>query len=370
MNTKANEISVGWTEIALHILAWIMYGFLINLTHRLIVPVVTITDTVSSIVPYMLSFYVSLGGFYLLKAQRLTLGVLVFVLAFIVLAFLAYAYIYWLMPALGIVLYTSADLNLFVSQAIWGFIYMFGAAAIYYLIPRLLKREREIIVMEKEALQKELEIATLTEKELKATQEKLTFENAFLRAQINPHFLHNTLNALSSEIFIYSPELSSTINTLAEIMEYAMNSTTLENDKVPVALELKHLERLLEIHNYRQEKENQPTTITMDGEPGMQLIPPMTLVTIVENALKYGDFTHSSSPLTLKFVCRDQFFRFICKNKKRKLQPGETSAASHGIGLVNVKRRLHEAFCGNCKMDIQDMGDTFTVVITVEGFSY
>ncbi len=369
MKAKTNKAVATWEIFILHLTAWIMYGFLLNLTHRLVTPVVTLTDTVSAMVPYIVAFYVSLSGFYLLKAQQVRVGILVFVLAFLVLAVLTYAYMYGLMPAVGVVLFTHSDLNNFISQAIWGFIYMFGAAAIYYVFPRLLKREREIGIMEKEALKKELLIASLKEKELQATQEKLMFENAFIRAQINPHFLHNTLNALSSEVFTYSEKLSATINTLAEIMEYAMKSTSAHNDKVPVALELTHLERLLEMYNFRYQPDTPAMVIVKDGEPGMQLIPPMAWVTIAENAMKHGDYGEKGF-LNLKCVFRDQFVRFLCSNKKRGYPRVAAAKASHGIGLVNLRKRLTDAFQNNYTLTINETEEWYTVTLTIQQDNY
>lgn len=301
--------------VAIHLIAWIMYAGLLNLTHRLVAPVVTISGTIASTIPFMLAFYVSLVCFYWLRAKSWLLGILVFLLAFAILLAMAYLYYYWLTPKSGIILYSSKDLGLFFSQAIWGFIYMFGAAAINYIIPLLIKRERQLRVAENESLQKKLEIAELREEELKNQKEKLRVENAFIRSQINPHFLHNTLSAFSTDAELYSKTLSNNIKDLAVILEYAMKSADFENDKVPVGKELKLLERFINIHRLRY-PDNFSVNLNIQGKPGLHRMPPMTLLTLVENVFKYGKLNDPKDPVTIDVIFRPTAFEFSCSNAK------------------------------------------------------
>ncbi len=371
MNALAVKQNNKRLVMGLHLAAWIMYGGLMNFTHRLVATGVTITDTISSVLPYAVAFYVSYACLRLLKAKKFSVGVLVFFIVFVVLALLAYVYFYWLMPGAGVVLYTSDDMGQFMSQAIWGFIYMFGAAAIYYIVPLLLQRDRELLQKERELrqaenekLQQQLEIASLREKELKAQKEKLLFENAFIRAQINPHFLHNTLNALVSDAYAFSEPLANNIRDLAAIMEYAMSSTNFDNDKVPVSKELKMLNCMLGIHRLRFPVKD-TVKLHIDGKPGMQMVPPMTLLTLVENALKYGELKNPATPVSIQVVLRAGFIKFTCYNAKRKAAGRQTEHKSNQIGLNNIRYRLDEAFKNRYTLTIQDTEDDYTVELLI-----
>ncbi|MBN8786477.1 MAG: histidine kinase [Terrimonas sp.] len=350
--------------VAIHVIAWILYGGLLNLTHRLVAPVVTISGTIASTIPYMIAFYVSLICFYWLRAKNWLLGVLVFLLAFAILLVIAYLYYYWLTPKGGIILYSSKDLGLFFSQAIWGFIYMFGAAAINYIIPLLIKRERQLQVAEKESLQKKLEIAELREEELKNQKEKLRVENAFIRAQINPHFLHNTLAAFSADAELYSKSLSNNIKDLAIILEYAMKSADFENDKVPVAKELKLLERLINIHRLRY-PDNFSVKLTVQGRPGLHRMPPMTLLTLVENVFKYGKLNDPDDPVIIDVIFHPASFEFSCSNAKVAVRNKDSLYTSNQIGIKNIKFRLESAFNDGYSLKIKDSETHYQVTLTI-----
>ncbi|HTN05124.1 sensor histidine kinase [Agriterribacter sp.] len=354
--------------IGLHLAGWFMYGALMNLTHRLSTPTVTITDTVSALIPYILTFYVSLACFHLLKAKRFVVGVAVFVVVFITMSGIGYFYVYWFLPRNGIVLFLDSDFGLFLSQAIWGFFYMFFSAALYYIIPLLLKNERKLRITENEKMQQELENVLLKQQELKAQQEKLQYENAFVRSQINPHFLLNTLNVLFSQALPHSEMLAANIRKLSEMMRYSLDSIQFESDKVPVQRELDNLKTLIEINEMRF-----PSAKVIDyrieGEAGSQMVPPLSLTTIVENAFKYGDLKDPGNPLQIKVVFHPEQFYFYCRNKKRK-QKNNIEISSYKIGLSNLRRRLDVSFKGRYLTKVEDEEDFYTFELTINAIHY
>lgn len=349
----------------LHLAGWLMYGGLMNLTHRLVTPTVTITDTISSLIPYVLTFYVSLACFHLLKAKRFVVGVAVFVLVFVVMSAIGYLYVYKFLPSQGIILFLDADFGLFVSQAIWGFVYMFFAAALYYIIPLLLRNERKLRITENEKLQQQLENAMLKQQELNAQKEKLQFENAFVRSQINPHFLLNTLNVLFSEALHYSEGLADNIRKLSEMMRYSLESVEFESDKVPIQKELDNLNTFIEINNMRFDSP-EGIEFIIEGEAGTQMIPPLALITIVENAFKYGELKDPANPVQIRIVLRPNYIFFSCKNaKRREKQFSDIQQTSYSIGLANLRRRLDAAFEGRYTMDIEDEPGFYNFSLTI-----
>lgn len=349
---------------SIHLVAWILFAGLMYATRRLMVPAVSMIETVASTIPYILTFYVSVICYRLLNPQRLGLGILVFLLAFIILSAIAYLYYYWLAPMSGVVLYTTEDIGHFLSQAIWGFIYMFGSATIYHIVPIMIKRERQLRVSENEKLQQQLEISNLREQELKTQKEKLQFENAFIRAQINPHFLHNALNSFIADANEYSPSLSRNMHDLAEILRYAMSSADFANDKVPIAKEIEMLQMLLNIHHMRYPDEY-PIQLNIDGKPGLHLVPPMVLLTLVENALKYGVLDDPDNAIKIDLVLREGFFRFTCSNAKVEFEKQNKAHTSNYIGLNNVQYRLDQSFKNRHTFNIEETDKHFTIQLTI-----
>ncbi len=205
-----------------------------------------------------------------------------------------------------------------------------------------------------------LENSRLKQQELKSEQEKLLLEYAFLRSQVNPHFLHNTLNVLFSQAMEYSQELADNICKLSRMMRYSMESIEHDSDKVPVQKELDNLKLLIEINNIRF-ADSRAIQYEIVGEPNGQMLPPLSIITIVENAFKYGDLKDPDHPLTIRVVLRPQQVYFYCRNKKRK----NNLQLSSGIGITNLSKRLDVAFKNKYNMDAKDEEGFYTFELTL-----
>src|SRR5690606_8010228 len=109
----------------------------------------------------------------------------------------------------------------FIKYAVLGYIQYYAYAVLYFAISNFIKKEREYRKVQEEKFYKERENARLKEQELNTQKEKLQAEYAFLRAQVNPHFLHNTLNTLYSQALEHSDILASNISKLSNMMRYS-----------------------------------------------------------------------------------------------------------------------------------------------------
>ena len=215
-------------------------------------------------------------------------------------------------------------------------------AYLVYLLDE--KKQRKILEQQKIELEMEKTYANLN----------------FLKAQINPHFLHNTLNFLYAKSLPYSTELSEGILTLSDIMRYALSEANLKDGKAPLKDEVDHVRNVIRIHQLRFNN-NLQVNFEVTGVLNGTTIIPFVLITIVENAFKHGDLKDVAHPIDLKLAVEHNSIRFYCRNKK-KAGPKELST---GIGLDNIKKRLDLAYQDHYTFTVKDEPEFYTTQLTI-----
>lgn len=334
-------------NVAIHILSWVAYGCFVYVANVLTKPNATIFQVLFYLVPFCVTFYITIYFLGLYSRKGILWSIASFFLVFIIMSLIGYVYTYLFLPDIGIIVYSSTNFKAFLQEAMLGYFKYFSLALLYFYINLSFKKDRKlrVLVAEKHRLemqkaQNELENERLKQKELKAQQEKLQYEYAFLRAQINPHFLHNTLNMLFSKAMNYSQELADNILSLSSIMRYSLEALEYDSGKVLVRKELEHLQTLIDINNLRFEK-SKNIVYEVRGEIGGQMIPPLAFITIVENAFKYGDLKDPAYPLRIKVELKKDEVYFFCSNKKKA---NSIPFTSFNIGISNLTKRLDVAF--------------------------
>ena len=189
----------------------------------------------------------------------------------------------------------------------------------------------------------------LEEQKMQLEVEKSQANFNFLKAQINPHFLHNTLNFLYAKSLPYSPELSEGILTLSDIMRYALSEGNARDGKAPLKDEIEHVRNVIKINQLRFSN-NLNVQFEVEGIVNGAMIIPFVLITLVENAFKHGDLKSSNNPILITLKIDRNSIYFSCQNKK-KLGPKELST---GIGLDNIKKRLDLAYGREYKLVIKE----------------
>lgn len=182
----------------------------------------------------------------------------------------------------------------------------------------------------------------------------------FLKAQINPHFLHNTLNFLYAKSLPYSSELSEGILTLSDIMRYALSEGNAKDGKAPLKDEIEHVRNVIKINQLRFSN-NLNVKFNVEGVVNGATIIPFVLITLVENAFKHGDLKSTEHPIDITLRVNDPELYFYCRNKK-KIGPKELST---GIGLDNIKKRLDLAYDNNYSLNVKDESDFYTTELTI-----
>lgn len=206
--------------------------------------------------------------------------------------------------------------------------------------------------------QKRIQELELNNRQLEIQQ--LHTEFNFLKAQINPHFLYNTLNTLFAHAQYYSEELANNILKLSEIMRYSIEGLDKDNGMVNLKNEIHYLHNLIDIHQLRFSNELQ-IDFTVTGSVGDHKIPPLVFITFVENALKYGELKNRNHPLIIRLDASPEKIYFYCQNRKKK----KVIEKSSGIGIQNVLRRLDVSFKGKYDVVTTNEEEFYTLELTL-----
>ena len=231
----------------------------------------------------------------------------------------------------------------------------FVYALLYFVIEEWLKTQQNL-------KNSELERLKIDDLKNKKELETIKYQYAFLRTQINPHFLYNTLNVLFSQALKVSQPLAENILKLSDVMRYALDNSDENNGKVLVQKELDHLQRVIDIQQMRFSDRKQ-ISFKINGEIKDQKIPPLSLITLVENAFKYGDLNDPAHPLEIKISVTEKIVCLKLKNKKRKIS---SEIVSNNIGINNLRQRLDHAFPQKYKLSIQNEQNFYHLQLEIQ----
>lgn len=182
----------------------------------------------------------------------------------------------------------------------------------------------------------------------------------FLKAQINPHFLHNTLNFLYAKSLPYSEELSEGILTLSDIMRYALSKGNQKDGKAPLKDEIEHVNNVIKISQLRYSNQLK-VNFEVSGKVEGAMIIPFVLITLVENAFMHGDLKNTDHPIDIKLEVKGGKLYFYCRNKKRS-GPKQLST---GIGLDNIRKRLDLAYGDSYTFTVRDEPQFYTTELNI-----
>ena len=193
--------------------------------------------------------------------------------------------------------------------------------------------------------------------------EKLTTELQFLKAQINPHFLFNTLNNLYFLAFTQSPNTPEVVAKLSQMMRYMIYESN--HPKVPLSKEIEYMQNYISLEKLRLE-ENFPVSFEVQGNPDAARITPLILITFLENAFKHGVSNNiKSAYVNVKLILEANTCIFSVENSKIPQQAKNVKEKS-GIGLQNVKRRLALSYPSHYTLDIKDEATFYKVQLVLQ----
>ena len=196
----------------------------------------------------------------------------------------------------------------------------------------------------------------MTEKRvIQAESDKASAELSFLKAQINPHFLFNTLNNIYTLTLIKDDNAPDSILKLSNIMRYVTDDAM--EDFVPLQQEVDCINDYIELQRLRLGEKTQ-VDMEISGDIDNKKIPPLILMTFIENVFKYGVSKHHKSDIIIKLKGEGTSISFFCQNR---IFPEKDEKHRAGIGLANTKQRLEYLYPGKHFLDINTDNQLYTV---------
>jgi two-component system, LytTR family, sensor kinase len=198
---------------------------------------------------------------------------------------------------------------------------------------------------------------------LNLEKEKLEAELKFLKSQIHPHFLFNTLNNLYALTLKKSDKAPQMVIQLSNLLEYTLYSG--KETEVQLDEELRQIRGYIELEKLRFGERLKFIAEIQEDVDGL-LIAPLVLLPFVENSFKHGASNDLKSPfIELNVNIEDNRLRFAIRNSCND-QAGKSEGYKEGIGLKNVKRRLELLYPGRHSLEIIQKQDIFDVNLTLE----
>ena len=242
---------------------------------------------------------------------------------------------------------------IFIITAI-GFILLQRSIIWYYMYPNVYKRQPSspffpinwlytftniylvvfavsVIKLLQRNFRKEKNMQELSEKKIEA-------ELKFLKAQVHPHFLFNTLNNLYALTLEQSDKASEVVLKLSELLNYMLYECN--EPTILVSKEIKLIENYLSLEKIRY-GENMELDFQVAGEIAGKKIAPMLLLPFVENAFKHGvSKIARNARVSINLNLHEEELIFQVRNTKADTTSDDPAGYSEGIGLKNVQRRL------------------------------
>ena len=214
---------------------------------------------------------------------------------------------------------------------------MFGANLGIKVYFKSRNDQKKLIALEKENLEQQLE---------------------YLKYQINPHFFMNTLNNIHALVDIDPEKAKDTILELSKMMRFVLYEGNKQG--VPLSREFDFIRNYITLMRLRY---TDKVSITVDLPPEVpdRQIPPLMLITFIENAFKHGISYQHASFIDIKVGIEHERLRFLCRNSKADKPNPEKG----GVGLQNVKQRLNLLYDKNFTLNIQDNPDTYQVELNI-----
>ena len=180
----------------------------------------------------------------------------------------------------------------------------------------------------------------------------------YLRYQINPHFFMNTLNNIHALVDIDPQKAQETIVELSRMMRFVLY----EGDKkgVPLSKEMDFIRTYVKLMQLRY-TDKVVITLDLPAEVPDRTLPPLLLISFVENAFKHGVSYLHESFIEIKATIEDNHLHFVCRNSKAE----KSNEEKGGVGLSNVRKRLNLLYDRSYSLRICDDANVYIVELII-----
>jgi LytS/YehU family sensor histidine kinase len=200
----------------------------------------------------------------------------------------------------------------------------------------------------------------------KQEKERLESELQYLKAQVNPHFLFNSINSIYI-LIKKDPELAAeTLIKLSDLLRFSLYDCS--EELIPIEKELDYIGNFIELEKLRRGK-RVSVDFQTNGRLGGFMIAPFLLIPFLENSFKFVSNNGSGNHIKIKIsYCDDRleaiFFNTCDSHHESQFIPGTSPVG--GIGIRNVKRRLELMYPGKHTLNIQPSETSYSVTLTID----
>ena len=201
-----------------------------------------------------------------------------------------------------------------------------------------------------------IDYSRLQQRMAETAKEKAEAELNFLKSQINPHFLFNSLNSVYFLIDKNNAEARQSLHKFSDMLRYQLYEVN--GSKIPVEREISYLKDYVDLQTLRKDDHY---SVSFNYPPQLRgfSIEPLLLIPFVENAFKHvSSHADKNNFVKLELSCSNGQFIFSAENSKEQ---AKTTDPYNGIGLNNVKRRLELLYPGKHELNIVDGNGVYKV---------
>lgn len=195
---------------------------------------------------------------------------------------------------------------------------------------------------------------------LYAETRKTQAELSFLKAQINPHFLFNTLNNIYSLAMTHSDHTATSIMKLSKMLRYVTEDT--RHDYVLLENEIDCLRDYIDLQKLRLTSKTK-VNFAVTGSPGIKCIAPLVLLPFLENAFKYGVSNHEASEINILLNTSEKHIHFFCSNKLFRITDDMQRT---GIGIANTRQRLDQLYPDKYELEIREDKGAYAISLQLQ----
>lgn len=197
----------------------------------------------------------------------------------------------------------------------------------------------------------------LLRKQEEMRHQQLAAELNLLKAQVQPHFLFNTLNNIYYLAYTKNDKTAEVVAKLSDIMRYFVDEAPLE--RVPLRTEIEFLKNYIELEQIRM-LHQADLSFDYGTVNDAQLIPPMLMITLVENIFKHGiDKSLPENKVLISLQQEGQYLLFITRNSHFLLE----HSGNGGVGLTNLRKRLQLLFGSDFTLTTEKTGQCYSATL-------
>ncbi len=188
---------------------------------------------------------------------------------------------------------------------------------------------------------------------------KLNAELDYLKAQINPHFVFNSINTIYFQIDRQNELARKSLSDFSEMLRYQLYECN--GKEIPIEKEIKYIKSYVAMQQMRRDENYSITFRETDGLTGFTICP-LLLIPFVENAFKHVSHFSGRNEIRIGLDRDGSYFVFTVFNTR---EDNKVNGAHKGIGLTNVKRRLELLYPDGHQLEIDDRSDSYSVKLAL-----